>query len=100
MHKLASMTSALALVSLSLAGCNVSGALNAAASVDIRGALAVGCPILNSVKASGSTLNANQTYAEATLASACSPNPAPTTAIITVADVIAAYTVLQPLFQK
>jgi len=69
------MASAIAFASVSLAGCNVAGGIGAAAVTDVQSALAVGCPILNALRASKPALNANQKAAMATLALACPPNP-------------------------
>jgi hypothetical protein len=94
------MASAIAFASVSLAGCNVAGGVGAAAVTDVQSALAVGCPILNAVQASKPALNANQKAAMATLALACPPNPPPTSAVVAVADLISAYTILQPLIRN
>jgi hypothetical protein len=99
MNRLASMASAIAFALVSLAGCNVAGGIGAAVT-DVQSALAVGCPILNAVQASKPTLNANQNAAMATLALACPPNPPPTSAVVAVADLISAYTILQPLIRN
>ena len=100
MNKLASIASALALASIPLAGCNVGSGLNVNAVADIQTALAVGCPIFSVVQSTNPKLNAYQKSAAATLALACPPNPAPTSAIVAVADLISAYTILQPLIRN
>jgi hypothetical protein len=102
MFKLASFRSALALgvIAASLAGCNVNGSVAASVSSDIQSALNVGCPILAAVQASSLSLNSTQKTAETALALACPPNPAPTSAVIAAADLVSAYTILQPLVKN
>jgi len=77
-----------------LAGCNQQ------LQSDITAALAEGCPILTAVEISKPPLNPLELAAEATLAKACPPNPPPTNAVVIVADIIAAYTALQPFIPK
>ena len=86
-----------ALVCASLVGCTSTGALNPTATTDIQTALSVGCPILATVNALAITPNKTQIAALKTLALACPPNLPPTSAIVAVTDVIAAYELLQPL---
>ena len=100
MNPLVFMTSAVALVCLALSGCTSTGALTAAASTDIESALAVACPVLDVVQSSGLSLNVYQKSALTTLALACPPNPAPTSAVVAAADIVSAYTTLQPLLNK
>jgi hypothetical protein len=93
MNKIA-LTCMLALASMSLAGCNQQ------LQSDVTSALAEGCPILAAVETSNPPLNKLELAAEATLANACPPNPAPTNAVVVVADIIAAYTALEPFIPK
>jgi hypothetical protein len=97
MHSLAPKATAVALACMTLIGCAANGALNPAATNDLQQALTAGCPILGALQSSGLPLNKYQKSALATLALACPPNPPPTSAIIAAADIIAAYTTLQPL---
>ncbi len=82
-----------------LVGCAASGAVDAAATADIQQALAAGCPILAAIKTSGLPTNSYQKSAIATLALACPPNPPPTSAVVAVGDIVAAYMTLQPLLK-
>jgi hypothetical protein len=93
MNKFA-LASALGLAIFSLAGCNQQ------LQSDVTSALAEGCPILTVVEASNPPLTKLELAAEATLANACPPNPAPTNAVVVVADIIAAYTALEPFIPK
>jgi pectin methylesterase-like acyl-CoA thioesterase len=93
MNKLA-LACALALAAFSLAGCNQQ------LQSDVTSTLAEGCPILAAVEASNPPLNKLELAAEATLANACPPHPAPTNAVVAVADVIAAYTALEPFIPR
>jgi hypothetical protein len=99
MFKLASFRSALALgfVAAAMAGCNSNSAVSVSVTSTIQAALNVGCPILATLQASGLSLNSTQKAAATVLALACPPNPAPTSAVVAVADLISAYTILQPL---
>jgi hypothetical protein len=99
MNKLVMMAGASALAPLLLCGCTATGALDAAAASDVQAALDVGCPVLNVVQSSNLRLNAIQKSALATLVTACPPNPPPTSAVVAAADLIAAYTTLQPLLK-
>jgi hypothetical protein len=90
---------ALALLAAGLAGCNSNGAVSVSVAGNIQAALNVGCPILASVQAANLSLNATQKASETVLALACPPNPAPTSAVVAVADLISAYTILQPLIK-
>ena len=95
MNKLAlALTSGLTLAAFSLAGCNQQ------LQSDVTSVLAEGCPILAVVEASNPPLTKLELAAEATLANACPPNPAPTNAVVVVADIIAAYTALEPFIPK
>jgi hypothetical protein len=102
MFKLASFRSAFALgiIGASLAGCNSNGSVSVSVTSTIQAALNVGCPILATVQASNLPLNSTQKASETVLALACPPNPAPTSAVVAVADLIAAYTILQPLVRN
>lgn len=100
MIRLVLTAGAVALAGLALTGCTSTGALNPAASAEIESALAVACPVLNVVQSSNLSLNAYQKSALTTLALACPPNPAPTSAVVAAADIVNAYTVLQPLLNK
>ena len=64
---------------------------------DIASALAVGCPILATVKAMNPKMTSVQSAAAKTLALACPPNSPPTSAMVAVADLVQAYAILQPL---
>lgn len=97
MLKKLALAGASALV-LGVAAC-ANGNLTPAATNDINSALAVGCPILASVASLAPPMNAKQKAAAATLALACPPNPAPTSAFVAVSDLVAAYTTLQPLLK-
>ena len=99
MHKTMKMSGAAALVSLALTGCTSTGSLNAAATSDLQTALAAACPIVAVIQASPLKLNAYQQAALATLQLACPPNPPPTSTVVAVGDLIAAYTTLQPLIK-
>ena len=89
----------LALASVLLASCSASGQLNAGAASDLQSALAIGCPIVSTIKASAPNLNAYQQSALTTLALACPPNPPPSNAVIATSDIIAAATTLAPLLK-
>jgi hypothetical protein len=94
--KYAALAAALAL-SVSLAGCAANGALTSAANTDVVNALAISCPIVAVVQASALPLSAIEKSSVATLELACPPNPAPTSAVIAAADIIAAYIALEPV---
>jgi len=99
MLRIVSSMSALAVAGLALTGCNATLSLNPTATTQLQNALAVGCPILAAVKSSGLPMNAYQQAAVNTLELACPPNPPPNTALVAVEDIIAAYSVLQPLLK-
>ena len=94
-----SIVGACALVSFLFSACAQNTSLNPAATADIQSALAVGCPIVAAIQGSSLKLNAYQQSALTTLALVCPPNPPPTTEMVAIADVIAAYTTLQPLLK-
>lgn len=91
---------ALAFFALALSGCTTSGVLTPTAATEITTALAIGCPIVLVVETSGLALTAAESAAAKTLALACPPNPPPTSAAIAAADLISAYTILEPLLKK
>jgi hypothetical protein len=91
---------ALGITGASLAGCNSNGSVSVSVASNIQSALNVGCPILATVQASNLSLNSTQKASETVLALACPPNPAPTSALVAVADLISAYTILQPLVRN
>src|ERR1700677_577142 len=91
---------ALGIIAASLAGCNSNSSVSVSVTSNIQSALNVGCPILATLKASGLSLNSTQKAAATVLALACPPNPAPTSAVVAVADLISAYTILQPLLRN
>ncbi len=96
------MSKQLALASvfaLAVSGCASRGGLSAGASNDVTSVLAVACPALSATQALNAPLNAHQRTAAAALALACPPNPAPTSAVIAVADLISAYATLRPLLK-
>jgi hypothetical protein len=99
MYSLALKANAVAFACVTLVGCASNGALSPAATSDIQQALAVGCPILGLIQSSSLALNKYQKSALNTLALACPPNPPPTSAVVAVEDIIAAYTTLQPLLK-
>jgi hypothetical protein len=98
MIKASALAGALTLA-LAVAACSPTGSLSVAAPKDIAAALAVGCPVLATVQTLAPSMNAQQKAAASTLALACPPNPPPTSAIVAVTDLIAAYTTLQPLLK-
>ena len=89
----------LTFVALCFASCSATGSLNVSASTDITNALAIGCPIVSAIQASNIALNSVQRSALGTLALACPPNPPPTSEAVAVADLVSAYTILQPLMK-
>ena len=93
------LAGACALISLLVSACAQNTSLNPAATADIQTALAIGCPIVTAIQGSSLKLNAYQKSALTTLALVCPPNPAPTTEFVAITDVIAAYTILQPLLK-
>lgn len=99
MNSLALKASAAALGCVMLVGCAANIGLSATATADLQQSLAVGCPILGAIQSSSLPLNKYQKSALSTLALVCPPNPPPTSAVVAVADVIAAYTTLQPLLK-
>jgi hypothetical protein len=91
---------ALGVIGVGLAGCNSNGSVNVSVTSNIQSALNVGCPILAILQASNLSLNSTQKASKTVLALACPPNPPPTSAVVAVADLIAAYTILQPLVRN
>ncbi len=99
MLRIVSTMSVLAAAGLALSGCNANLTLNSTATTEMRDALAVGCPVLAAVKSLNLSLDTYQQAAVNTLALVCPPNPPPTSALVAVEDIIAAYATLQPLLK-
>jgi len=97
MHSLVLKASVVALACVTLMGCAANVTLNPTATADLQHALATGCPILAGLQSSRLPFDKYQESALNTLALVCPPNPPPTSALVAVADIIAAYTTLQPL---
>ena len=97
-------TKALSLVAalplLAMVGCASNGTLTPAASNDLTTALALACPLLDSVQSANLSLNAYQKAALKSLETACPPNPPPSTLAVAAADIVGAYEILAPLLAR
>jgi len=93
-------TFAAALPLLALFGCAASGTLTPAAANDLTTALALACPLLDSLEGANLKLNAYQQAALKSLETACPPNPPPTTLAVAAADIVSAYEILAPLLAR
>ncbi len=91
---------AAAVVPAYLSGCAVGGVPAPSASSDIQEILSTGCPLLQTLVATGIKLNKYQTAALQTLSLACPPNPPPNTATTAFADILEAYQLLSPLLLR
>jgi hypothetical protein len=87
------------MLALAISACAPTGPLTVAASNDATNVLAVGCPLLAAIRALDKRMSAKQKAAAATLALVCPPNPPPTSAIVALGDLLAAYSTLQPLLK-
>ena len=88
---------AAALPLLALFGCAANGTLTSAASSDLTTALALACPLLDSLQGANLNLNAYQKAALKSLQTACPPNPPPDSLAVAAADIVSAYEILLPL---
>ncbi len=98
MRTILTLASALALNSL--VGCASGGGVGPQTAADIENVLSVACPAVSAIQSSRLSLNAYQKSAVQTLALACPPNPPPTNAIVAANDLVAAFSILQPLLSK
>jgi hypothetical protein len=84
-------------LSVGLAGCSNSVTLSPGAQATEAQILAEICPVVADAAPYVGQFNGNVQKAYATLSLACPPNPAPTNLVIALADLQAAYSILQPV---